>query len=124
MGTDSKDNAKTMTKEELQAIRERANAATAGPWDDYWETGYEDSHPVIQQLGKPPNCTLGECVVPGYRVKRLDAHFIAAARSDIPKLLDYIAFLEKDRDGYKRYYDFAHEKPQDGAQMATTWEGK
>lgn len=100
----------SITDDELEAIRERCDAATDGPW------GYDDGHVFCQPLvearfqwvrdkcaGKPvgekPNIDDGECVADcDQRWPNFDADsiFIAAARTDVPRLLDEVQRL-RDR---------------------------
>ncbi|MEJ0004109.1 MAG: hypothetical protein WDN30_11995 [Pararobbsia sp.] len=75
----------TLTDDELDAIRKRAEQATPGPWisfiegrncrcgSDFIQTGSED----IELSGGPP----------------ADQDFIAHARMDVPRLLDEIRRL-------------------------------
>lgn len=78
----------------LDEIEARANAATPGPWEvkpyDGWhkESDNEinsfvgpDATTIIEQLG----C---DCCDVGLEVTPADAEFIAAARTDVPALLD------------------------------------
>jgi hypothetical protein len=58
----------------LAEIEDRANAATRGPWSDFW----------------PDQCCRYRCVEPVMHdidVSRWDAEFIAAARQDVPALV-------------------------------------
>jgi hypothetical protein len=75
----------------LDEIRQRAEAATRGPWEaeddeDCWRlfgnAGFSGRHP-LQLLKAPKHGTPYAEYVPG----PADADFIVAARSDIPRLL-------------------------------------
>jgi hypothetical protein len=81
-----------MDSAELEAIRERCDAATAGPWESFVEGrdhlggndfirtgGLDDQSPDIELLG----------------ASTADQDFIAHARQDIPRLLDEIERLKK-----------------------------
>jgi DTW domain-containing protein YfiP len=63
-----------LTPDELDAIRERAEYATPGPWSD-----------VGEECAKGPSACL------------CDLHFIAHARTDVPALLEHIAVLKESR---------------------------
>jgi hypothetical protein len=65
---------KPLTPDELAAIRERVDAAASGPWE--YEPGFcVVSSPASSQGGI------------AYDMRDADAYFIAAARTDIPRLL-------------------------------------
>jgi hypothetical protein len=77
---------------ELEAIRRRCEAATAGPWESFVEGrehlggndfirtgGLDDQSPDIELL----------------RASTADQDFIAHARQDIPRMLDEIERLKK-----------------------------
>lgn len=77
---------------ELEAIRQRCDATTAGPWESFVEGrdhlggndfirtgGMDDKSPDIELLG----------------ASVADQDFIAHARQDIPRLLDEIERLRK-----------------------------
>jgi len=79
-----------MDSGELEAIRQRCNATTSGPWESFVEGrdhlggnsfirtgGYDDQSPDIELLG----------------ASIADQDFIAHARQDIPRLLDEIERL-------------------------------
>lgn len=75
-----------MTPDELEAVRERAEQATPGPWLRYgdihyevYTTAYEDDAPAITHGSDNP----------------ADADFISNARTDIPKLLDHVDELSE-----------------------------
>lgn len=88
-----------MTKDELEAIRQRAEAATEGEWCE----GY--GHYVLIDNFKGSYQTFGvaRCA------RKEDTEFIAHARQDIPDLLDHIAALQGKIDLYEAYaqeYDY------------------
>ena len=75
-----------LTPEELDAIEARANAATAGPWfadDWYGPLADDDDAPlggdVVGNSGVPLVANVQACAA--------DQAFIAAARTDIPRLV-------------------------------------
>lgn len=72
-----------MTDTELAAIRERCESATEGPWEkitERWLGIWQDIR-VVAFDGKYIIC--GDTLI-------ADAEFIAAARSDVPALLDEV----------------------------------
>jgi len=84
-----------MDSAELEAIRKRCDAATAGPWESFVEGrdhlggndfirtgGLDDQSPDIELLG----------------ASTADQDFIAHARQDIPRLLDEIQRLKQKAD--------------------------
>ena len=76
-----------MTPEELDAIEQRANAATPGPWELVdWFSAVE---PGRTDLGSP----IGEV---GCDLAIADAEFVAAARTDIPALIAEIRRLRRE----------------------------
>jgi hypothetical protein len=94
-----------MTNEELKAIRERAEAATPGPW--YWEKldadGWNDTEmPCLVSASDEGVMDFGDCEqyypTEGSPPNDEDAEFIAHAREDVPKLLAEIERLRKQFD--------------------------
>ncbi|QNH48692.1 MULTISPECIES: hypothetical protein [unclassified Bacillus (in: firmicutes)] len=88
-----------MTKDELEAIRQRAEAATEGEWCE----GY--NHYVLVDNFKGSYQTFGvaRCA------RKEDTEFIAHARQDIPALLGRIAALLEKISLYEAYaqdYDY------------------
>ncbi|MEK3817477.1 hypothetical protein [Bacillus sp. FSL K6-1284] len=84
-----------MTKDELEAIRQRVGAAT----ESYWAA--DDSEwPGNENLRYWVN-TYWDGVAAA--VTKEDAEFIAHARQDIPDLLDHIAALQGKIDLYEAY---------------------
>lgn len=90
-----------LTKEELDAIRERDKKATPGPWttdDDEVMLAYEPDHKRTYMLFNPPQanrfvCCLDDGEYHEYEDRteaRANGEFIAHAREDIPRLLDHI----------------------------------
>ena len=85
-----------MTPEQLAAIRERANNATKGPWvalgnDIAVEVKTCTCAGNIPGYGHEQYCGLDGPLITGAAPR--DAEFIAAARTDIPALLDHIQTL-------------------------------
>ena len=93
-----------MTQEQLTEIRERCDAATPGEWcvmdsslpnsKCIWSEGkrkYANQYDVCTVM-MPDNHNM------------VDIEFIAASRSDIPTLLDYIEQLQAELQGLKTRY--------------------
>jgi hypothetical protein len=76
-----------LTQEQLEAIRQRAENATAGPW-------FEDNGDVKTIAITDRKYTEPEMIAEAWFTN--DATFIAHARTDIPALLDHIAELEAE----------------------------
>ena len=78
---------------DLDAIQARADAATEGPWANYGDLAHEVYPVRTGDNDEPENIA---SVVPGLA----DAHFIAAARTDVPALLALVrsqqAQIERD----------------------------
>jgi hypothetical protein len=77
-----------LTQEQLEAIRQRAEKATPGPWE-FDGVFYCGEFPYYIDL------ITGAGDI-GVRHNKDDATFIAHARTDIPALLDHIAELEAE----------------------------
>jgi len=88
----------TLTPEQLLAIRKRADAATPGPWT----TRYGQRQLTVEResgKGLPLAICADWDLAPGYTPSpHSDAEFMAAARSDIPALLDEVERLRKQLD--------------------------
>ena len=90
----------TDPRETLARIRKQANAATEGPWEvkpykglaedgDYVDSIVGSSQEsIVYQLG------CGCCDI-GLEVAHPDAEFIAAARTDVPWLLEQVGLRDK-----------------------------
>lgn len=68
-----------MTERELQAIRERWEAATPGPW--------------VKNVNRNGIVTSNYCIT---GLRDVDAYFIAAARTDVPALLAEVERLREE----------------------------
>ncbi len=93
-----------MTAERLKEIRERANKATRPPWiveeNDRYITGYITSE-HHRYAGNTSERTDSVCS-PGTLTVQ-DADFIAAARQDVPDLLDEVERLRKALSAIERW---------------------
>ena len=78
----------------LQAMRERADKATAGPWFADFDKRDDGADQVITQ-----NVTIAFIATP-LESYRNDAVFIAASRTDVPALLDLIETLAEALERY------------------------
>lgn len=74
-----------ITKQELQEIIRRCNAASPGPWKSYIEGRDHTSGSSFIQTGAEDIELSGASI--------FDQDFIAAARQDIPKLVAVLAYL-------------------------------
>lgn len=83
-----------MNREQREEIRARAEAATEGPWF----TGGAGRWPSLKphELIVSPKYPLME--FEDTEQGRADAKFVAAARTDVPALLDEIDRLTRERD--------------------------
>jgi len=91
------DESKELSDKDIEVIRNRANAATAGPWVSYIEGRDHLSGSNIIKMAKD---TPKEKDVELHGAEPADYDFIANARQDIPRLLDQIEKLQnamKDR---------------------------
>ncbi|WP_238156969.1 hypothetical protein [Bacillus amyloliquefaciens] len=77
-----------LTKDQLEEIRQRAEVATKG----FWHANIHHEWPGNENL-RYWIVTLEDGLAA--TVTKEDAEFIANARQDIPKLLDYITELER-----------------------------
>jgi Ead/Ea22-like protein len=82
-----------LTQEQLEAIRQRAENATPGPWETC-EISKLSHAKWFGVLGGESDDSLIDIGVD--TLNEADATFIAHARTDIPALLDYIAELEAE----------------------------
>lgn len=101
-----------MTPEKLQAIRERANNATPGPWEPTQESL---THPSGYEIESPDTYIAAECCgYTGSISSEADAVFISHARTDIPALLDHVdeltARLAAVRELHRYYTDQSGKK--------------
>ncbi len=73
-----------MTDDELQQIRERADAASPGPWRSFWE-GRDHLGGSSCIVTGPPGRTGDDLEIIGATME--DQDFVAHAREDVPRLL-------------------------------------
>ncbi|MEY8188601.1 hypothetical protein AB4X15_02860 [Peribacillus simplex] len=98
-----------MTEKELQAIRERADKATAGPWevcngtDVFTKLGADNNDGVtanhndgwhIAKCNEGSTSVGDEEVELSFNEQNANAHFITKAREDVPKLLAEVSRLQ------------------------------
>ena len=81
----------------IEAIREREQRATKGPW----------TFRVVKRGDTPDGSVMIGAVAPGHQIRATppggsypsnDGEFIANAREDVPFLLDLLTSLQSDRD--------------------------
>jgi hypothetical protein len=98
-----------LTYEELAAMRARVEAATPGPWRSTWDEiksppeRYDDDEVAVESAATAlsgdgnelKRMVVGTTYYDGVNlaIRRPDAAFIAAARTDIPRLLDEVERL-------------------------------
>lgn len=124
---------KRMSPEELAAIRARSDAALAGPWKaelDVFEHDVPEIEVVIGDVGRALFFTIGTDIVdtgggmlrpiaptdgPWERAAKSqamrDGQFIAAARSDVPRLLLEVAGLERENEARKKFLEALDRDP-------------
>jgi hypothetical protein len=88
-----------LTQEQLEAIRQRAENATPGPWETC-EISKLSHAKWFGVLGGDSDDSLIDIGVD--TLNENDATFIAHARTDIPALLDHIAELEAELEKYRK----------------------
>ena len=83
-----------MTREQLDAIRARVEAATPGPW----EAGTAFCCPDMGWIDGPKRmvCPVHESAKRTHTLDANDAEFIASAREDVPALLAEVERLTAD----------------------------
>jgi hypothetical protein len=79
-----------LPREERDAIRSRAEAATPGPWSAYGSWPFE----VIGDAWDPDGGR--QVLVTGTEGREADSHFAAHARTDVPALLDALDAAEAE----------------------------
>ena len=85
---------------ELNAISDRAESASPGPWEVYAGLAYDKKTHTrgVSQVGDTDEAIFEDRYVPPN-----DAEFIAAARTDIPRLVAALrAVLAESRDDFYR----------------------
>lgn len=82
-----------MTPEELDAIEQRSNAATPGPWE--YDDGGIDAVAGGSVAYVSEHKSHHTFAVTGEWHSSKDGLFIAAARTDVPALIAYIRELEQ-----------------------------
>jgi hypothetical protein len=82
----------TLTKEEIERIRKRAEAAQPGPWKSFVEGRDHTSRSSFIQIGQGKS--RGDDIEM-YGATMPDQDFIACASQDIPRLLEEIENLKR-----------------------------
>ena len=84
-----------MTDEQLETIKRRCEAATAGPWEKAWQWyNYDILSKKSQRVAR--------------EVPIENAEFISHTRTDVPKLLDEIRRLREDNEKLQQHFDIRH----------------
>jgi hypothetical protein len=95
-----------LTITELEQIRQRAEAASPGPWsyteDEYSWDLYDGNLPMELKIIKAPKESEEYAE---YWPERADADFIANARQDIPRLLTEVETLITEKAAARRMLD-------------------
>jgi hypothetical protein len=105
-----------MTKEELDKLRELANAATPGPWHTMCVFGSWDL-PVAVENDKG----MQVFEVQG-RFGHTDAAFIAASREAVPKLIDEVERLRVPAELYEPACEAIGELQEENARLRAALE--
>lgn len=87
-----------MSSDRLARIKERAEKATPGGWE--WDEG--DPGALMARFPDQDDPAVEALVNVGRVVRRVDAEFIAHARSDVPWLLAEVERLAAERDEARR----------------------
>ena len=84
-------------QDDLEAIEERAKAATPGPWEIY---GMTHDHYLRQATDAPPHTGILDAVLWAddnhLRGSRADKLFLATASTDVPALVEMVRMLITD----------------------------
>lgn len=90
-----------MTDTDLQEIEARAEAATPGPWRVVERVAFLDAFDV--------DTPGGSCLWEGYRdtCSKVDSEFIAASRTDIPRLLAEVRRLTAENERLREWLETA-----------------
>lgn len=97
-----------MPQERLDAIQERADNATTGPWVR-WE-GWDDADNSVSSDGREDAPTIADLIT-----EKADAEFISRAREDVPALL---AEVERLRDELAKAREVTEDKVEKGGVAA------
>ncbi|WP_232696123.1 hypothetical protein [Brevibacillus daliensis] len=101
-----------LTREDLEAIRERAEKATLGPWE--WSDGdYINNNGDFRTSAGEPICHFGGHygyeTFTGMEPELVDIEFIAHSREDIPNLLAEIDRLNNRWDDLRGEIEETHD---------------
>jgi hypothetical protein len=105
-----------MTSENLQAIRERANKATAGPWIiSHGDDETADEIYIWLRIGE-----VSRSVAEG--LLAINSRFIAHAREDVPTLCDEVERLTTENTYHELQLDRAREEIGRLQKDASEWQ--
>lgn len=82
-----------MNRPDIEAIKQRCERATAGPWYAHFKA---NSHSVLHD---------GKMITGGFSLSENNSIFIAHARTDVPELVAYIEELERKIEQYKLQHE-------------------
>ncbi|WPS88785.1 hypothetical protein SMD22_07490 [Brevibacillus halotolerans] len=106
-----------MTREEIGAMRERAEKATEGSWK--WQEYYDCS--LSNSEGNVIVEAVGDDMSYIKVLRDEDAEFIAHAREDIPKLL---AEIERLQTNWQRLEEYVYSRREEAFAFYETLEGE
>jgi hypothetical protein len=105
----------------LKEIRERAEAATEGPWDRHLT---KDITPDFREYGGPSGYVVTEnLTLQSYEQRDINRRFCAHSRTDVPMLLEMVitlhrAVLEQDLPKIMQKYKFTEDVDKDLEKIA------
>ncbi|MEX3713516.1 hypothetical protein ABFV99_14025 [Cytobacillus horneckiae] len=85
-----------LTNEQLAEIRQRADAATEGPWAVFPDKCGPEGQGVFNDENFGCICEVGDPYPRGNNKPTENMNFIASARTDVPALLDMITELQSE----------------------------
>ena len=96
----------------LEAIKERTNSATEGPW--VYDGDVNQDYSLATKTG--PHEWERTGIIPGEYVRPNDAEFIANARTDIPKLITALEAFERWARSLETHSDILDLDPEQVAE--------
>jgi hypothetical protein len=88
-----------LTSAELQTIRDRADRCLAGPWRHRSNGMLETAQRTLLGVTCFAN---GSCIEGDNTIREAHAEFLAAARDDIPRLIDEVERLQREVERLKK----------------------
>jgi len=93
-----------MNAEQLNAIKERAEKATPGPW--FFDVGRKERLDCRPAVIEHFDYDHGESFIHGDIADITDAEFIANAREDVPALVAEVERLKDENSSFKRSLEY------------------